>query len=275
METDTTRTGSCLCNKEGTVFTDRKVRNAVTLALVMVSVFLLITTLHAVKTYRYSGAGNTVIISGEGEVFATPDTAEFTFSLIEEGATTKIVKDAVAGKADAILQILKEKGIEDKDVKTTMYSLQPKYEWVQDKCVTVYSCPGRSVQKGFTLTQSVQVKARDLDVAGEILGAISDAGATSVSDLAFTVYDDKALKDQAREGAIADARARAQKLAEALGVRLGRVVEFSEATDGYAPLPFLAGRDEASMKMEALPAVLPTGENRISSNVTIVYEIVQ
>lgn len=279
MENDTTHKESCGCCTGETLLTSRKVRKAVTLTLIALAAFLVVTTVNGIKSYHYVGTDiapvNVINVSGEGEAFGTPDTAEFTFSMMEEGATPKVVKDAVSAKAGAIIAALTEQGVTEENIKTVAYDLQPKYEWVQDKCLIAYPCPGKNIQKGFTLTQSVAVKVRDLDKAGDLLGMVSDKGATSVSGLSFTVFDDNELKATAREKAITNARTNAERLAKDLGVRLGRMVNFSESV-GPVPMPYYAAKDMMlGATAESASAVVPAGQNRINSNVSITYEIVQ
>ena len=279
MDTETRKEG-CHCG-EGSLWTNRRVQHAVTLAVYLLGIFLVAMTLNAIKEYRFIGsnvaATNVVTVSGEGEVFARPDTGEFTFSLMEEGDTAGAVQQAVSEKADAIVSALKEKGVEEKNIKTISYELQPKYEWVQERCVVGYSCPGKNVQNGFTLTQSVRVKTSNLDTAGELIALVSEKGASYVSGLSFTIADEDASRADARKQAIDDAQAKAKKLAEDLGVTLVRIVNFSEGS-GYVPMPYYAAKDMSmaiGMGGDAVEeaAVVPMGENRITSNVSISYEI--
>ena len=281
METDTTKNeGSCSCCEKGTLLSSGRVQTATTLVLVLLAAFLFATTLNALKENRFIGSGvgavNTLNVSGEGEVFATPDTAEFTFSITEEGESASAVKEAVDAKANETIEALKAQGVEDKDIKTVAYELHPKYEWEQERCPMGYGCPGKQVQKGFTLTQSILVKARDLDKAGTYLSLVSEKKVTDVSGLTFTIDDEDALKAEARKAAIDDAKKKAEKLAADLGVSLVRIVSFNE-NQGYYPVPYMA-RDMAVAYgigggAEEAKVSVPAGENQISTSVTITYEI--
>lgn len=280
--TDTSKdTGSCSCCEKDTLLSSSRVQVATTLVLVLLAAFLFSTTLNALKENRFIGSGispvNVVSVSGEGEVFAVPDTAEFTFSIVEEGATAGAVQEAATAKANEVINALKEQGVEEKDIKTVAYELHPKYEWVQERCVAGYGCPGKQVQKGFTLTQSVLVKARDLNKAGDLLGLVTEKNVTDVSGLTFTIDDEDALRAEARKAAIDDAKEKAEKLAADLGVSLVRIVSFNE-NGGYYPVPYMA-RDMAVSEEYGMGAgnevkvSVPAGENRISSNVSVTYEI--
>lgn len=278
METESTGS-SAAETRHGALMYSGRIHGALTLVLILLAAFLFAETIKSLKEYRYVGGGvapsNAISVSGEGEVFAVPDTAEFTFSMIEEGVTVGAVQEAATTKANAAIDALKEQGIEEKDVKTVAYELHPKYEWVPATCVR-YPCNRKQVQKGFTLNQSVRIKVHDLSRAGEFLELVTEKGVSSVSGLTFTIQDEDMVREEARKLAIDEARAKAEKLAKDLGVSLVRIVGFDE--QGRYPTQMFM-RSEAVFKADmdvneaqAAPAV-PAGENRIVSNVTIVYEI--
>ena len=280
MDTESTHGGNGSCCGKNSLLSNGRVQSATVVVLVLLAVFLFAATLNALKENRFIGSGigavNVLSVSGEGEVFATPDTAEFTFSITEEGESASVVKDAVDAKANDVIETLKAEGVEERDIKTVAYELHPKYEWVQERCVNVYPCPGKQVQQGFSLTQSILVKARDLDKAGTYLGLVTEKNVTDVSGLIFTIDDEDALRAGARKSAIEDAKQKAEQLAADLGVSLVRIVNFNE-NQGYMPSPYMA-RDMAMAYgigggAEEEKVSVPAGENKISTNVTITYEI--
>jgi hypothetical protein len=251
------------------------------LFLLIGTLFLVILIVNAVKENRYIGTGippsNVVSVNGEGEVFAVPDIAKFTFSVIEKRATVDEAQDASAEKVNAIIAYLKGEGIDEKDIKTVDYSAYPQYEWHQETIVCVrYPCPqppGEQILTGYEVNQSVSVKVRDTERAGTLLSGVGERGVSNVSGLVFTVDDEDALEREARALAIADAKEQAQELARDLGVKLVRVVSFYES--GPVTPYYGFGGDtvlEAAPRAAVVPDV-PVGENRIISNVTITYEI--
>ncbi|OGG58585.1 hypothetical protein A2765_02590 [Candidatus Kaiserbacteria bacterium RIFCSPHIGHO2_01_FULL_56_24] len=246
-------------------------------ALGMLVLFLLGATLKIFKEYRYVGSGvaatNTISVSGQGEVFAVPDTGEFSVSVHEDAETVAEAQDEATAKINAIIAYLKGAGVEEKDIKTTNYNVNPKYEYSQAVCTNSYCPPSNQKLVGFEVFQTLQVKVRDTKKAGELLSGVGGKGASEVSGLSFTTDDDNKLKSDAREKAIADAKGKADELAKQLGVSLVRVVGFSEDSGGY-PAPYYS----KTMAMDsaggaATPPQLPTGENKITSNVNITYEI--
>lgn len=230
------------------------------------------------KEYRFIGSGttatNTITVSGEGELFAVPDLATFTVSIQEEAKEVKDAQKVATQKTNDIIAYLRGAGIAEKDIKTTSYNVQPKYEWMEVQCVR-YPCPGgKNEMTGYTVSQSIEIKVRDTDKAGEILAAVGTKGAFMVSGLTFTIDDEDKLNADARDKAILDAREKAEVLADQLGVSLVRIVGFSENDGGYTPM--YMKREVALMSADAAGGAapeLPMGENKIISRVSVTYEI--
>lgn len=255
-----------------------RVHTSVSLVLILLAVFLFAQTLNALKEYRYIGGGvpssNTVSVAGEGEVFAIPDTAEFIVSVEEKGKTASEVQQTSSEKITSIVDALKERGVEEKDIKTVSYELQPQYEWQPVTCVR-YPCDRKQVQNGFMIQQDVKVMVRDMDKAGELLSLMTEKGASSVSALTFTVADESGKREEARTLAITDAKENAEKLANDLGVTLVRIVGFYE--ESTQPMPYMRSymEDSISAEMSMAPkmASVPVGENQMLSHVTVTYEV--
>lgn len=259
----------------------KRIHGALSIVLILLAAFLFAETIKSFKEYRYVGGGiapsNAISVSGEGEVFAVPDTAEFTFSIQEEAETAAEVQATTTKKANDVVKALVEKGIKEEDIKTTNYSLSPKYEWKTAETCLRYPCEKNRVQVGFSINQSMRVKVHDLDRAGELLELVTDKGVASVSGLNFTVADEDSLRADARKQAIDEAREKAEKLAEDLGVSLVRIVGFSESGQQGYPMYARAEMMESSKALglgggDMTPNV-PAGENKIVSNVHIRYEI--
>lgn len=251
------------------------------MVLGMLAIFLLVLTFSGLKEYRYIGSGttatNTISVTGEGEVFAVPDLASFSVTIQEEAKEVKDAQKVATQKTNDIIAYLKSAGIADKDIKTTDYSVYPKYNWQQEVCAVGRPCvPGKQVMEGFTVSQTIAVKVRDTEKAGDILSEVGNKGANTVSGLNFTIDDEDKLKSEARAKAIADAESKAEELAEQLGVDLVRIVGFSENGGGYAPMYMKREAMAVSMdsSMGGAPAPeLPVGENKIQSSVSVTYEI--
>ncbi|KKW35828.1 hypothetical protein A2852_00720 [Candidatus Adlerbacteria bacterium RIFCSPHIGHO2_01_FULL_54_23] len=252
-------------------------RRGVVVTVVLLAVFVGLKALAELQGLRYIGAGlppaNTIDVTGYGETFATPDIATFTYSVVALKLTVAAAQEDAAEKSNAIVKYLRDSGIAEKDIQTSNYSVYPQYEYSQVQCLS-YPCPGgRQVLKGYEVRQSTTVKIRDTAKAGDLLTGAGSRGATEVSGLQFTFDDPHAGQTQAREKAIADAKAQAEVLSKQLGVRLVRVVSFSES--GSQPVYKLQdayGRGGAESSVTPAPDI-SVGENKITSNVSITYEI--
>ncbi len=182
---------------------------------------------------------------------------------------------------------MKTNNVEDKDIKATSASFNPKYEYKRAICpqvpaadgmmvapTTYYCGEGKNVLVGYEAYESITVKVRNADDAGKIIQGLGGLGVTNVDGPNFAIDNEDELKAQARKQAIDQAQEKARVLAEDLGVKLGKIVSFE---DGIYPGPMYY---EKSMDMmvgnavaQSAPAELPRGENTITSDVTITYEI--
>ncbi len=248
------------------------------LALILVAVLtsLFAYTKLTLREAKYGQYGMTsIMVRGEGEVMARPDIGAFSFSVTAEADDAASAQTQSAEKTNAILGYLEEAGVEEKDIKTSNYSLNPKYRYDTQVCAAnMYCPPGNPVIDGYTVTQTVEVKVRELDKAGDLISGAGERGATNISGLAFTVDDESNLKAEAREAAIADAKEKAQVLADELGVRLVRIMNYYEE-EGY-PMPYAAGYGGDAMMARSEAAVapsLPTGESTTRSTVSITFEV--
>ncbi len=260
----------------------RRFINSLVVAVILLSAFLAVETLNAIRQNSYIGKGvypsNVIAVSGTGEVYAVPDIASFSFSVIEEGKTVKEAQDKATTKINAIVDAVKNLGIAEKDIQTTGYNSYPKYDYSYAQvCTNGYCPPGKQVLTGYEVSQSITVKVRKTDDAGAVLTKVGDLGASNISGLDFVVDNIEAVRDQAREKAVADAKAKAKVLSKTLGVRLNKVVNFYESGD--SPMPIYYAKDSmmgagnvSAVAPQSAPS-LPTGENKIVSNVTITYEV--
>ncbi len=231
-----------------------------------------------IKEGRYIGADietkNTITVSDSSEIFAKPDLAVVNFSVVSEKKTVIEAMEENTKAMNGIVKAMKNKGVEEKDLKTTNFSIYPRYEY--DKRAEVYSYPypeGKRILVGYEVRQSLEVKIRDLAKIGGLIGAATEAGANEIGDLRFTIDKEDELKKQARTEAIKKAKEKAEELAKELGLRLVRVVNFSDAD--FAPVYYDYLKAEAS-GMGGGGAATPqieTGENVIRSTVSITYEI--
>lgn len=231
----------------------------------------------------------TISFSGHGEVQAAPDIANVYLTISKDAKTVKDAQAAVATVEKSALDFLKKNDVDSKDIKTQDASFSPKYEYRNAICPQagavssqpnmisspIYCPPGKSVVVGYTASESISVKIKDIkdtDRVGTIIQGLGTIGITDLSGPNYAIDKEDDLKAQARKMAIDDAKAKAKSLAKDLGVSLGKIESFNES--GNYPMPAYAGTMAMdSLQKSSAPAVLPAGENTISSDVTITYEI--
>jgi uncharacterized protein YggE len=257
-------------------FLSEKIMRLVKIFIIVAILFVAAKTVAIVKGYKFIGGGvapsTTISFDGTGEVSASPDIATISFTVTNSAKTVKEAQSVVTDKINKTLSFLKGAGVSDKDIKTTNYSSYPKYEYQQAAipCPQSYCPPGRQVLTGFEVSQSIEVTVRNIDNAGSIVEGLANAGVTDMQGPNFAIDKQDALKEQARKIAIDNAKQKAATLAADLGVRLVRIVNFSEGGTSFP----IYGKAEFMSAGSAAPAPsLPTGENKITSNVSITYEI--
>ena len=145
-----------------------------------------------------------------------------------KATTSKTAQDANSPKSRAVVEFLKKQGVEEKDIKTVSYNVYPQYSYPRFDTPQI---------NGYEVTQKFEVKIRDLDKTNIILDGLVLAGANNIANVSFTVDDPEKLKEEARSKAIKDAKKKADALEDQLGIRLGKIVNFSENTGGY-PGPY-------------------------------------
>ncbi len=255
---------------------------AITGALLLLAMFF--TT---VKQYSFIGrdvnAQTTITVTGDGDEYATPDIATVSFSITQESKTAADARKIVDDKMKKIHEFLNTSGVKNEDIKAS-YSFYPKYEWQQKQieCIA-YPCvqpTGKQVLTGYEVSESVEIKIRDIDknadLAGTIVGGLADNGATNLTGPNFMLENEDTVKSTARAEAIAKAKAKAEKLASDLGVTLVRIAAFTEG--GNYPMAYGGGVMMKAMSVDTMniapeAANIPAGQNKYTSNVTIVYEI--
>lgn len=255
-----------------------------TLAILLCA-YLVVQIVGEVKKTGMLGESNvpaTISFSGHGEVTAKPDIANIYFTISKDAATVKAAQEAVAVIEKKALDVLSSKGVAEKDIKTADASFYPKTEYRQAVCPKMpmmdggiadpYYCPpGKQVTVGYTASESITVKVRNIDDASVIMQALGTTGVSNLNGPNYAIDKEDALKAEARKKAIDDARTKAEDLAEDLGVSLGKISSFSEGGNFYS----MYATKDSMMASGAAPeaASLPKGENTISSDVTITYEI--
>jgi len=246
----------------------------------VLSLFMLVVIVLGIYSFfwgpiaRYSASlysARTLSVSAAEEVYATPDVAQLSFSVVTEGTDISNITDKNNEKMNAAIATLKEHGIAQEDIQTTQYTLSP-----------VYTQPGRDFSGTFIssiakyrISQSVQVKIRNFDVVSSVISELPQKGINEISGLSFTVDEPEQYQEEAREKAFEKAREKALAIAHENGVSLGRLMNISESSD--VPYPMYRGVEAyglggaADSKLSA-PTIEP-GTQKISVYVNLSYEL--
>lgn len=201
-----------------------------------------------------------ITVTGEGTSERRPDLAVLSLGLTSEAATAAEAMAANSETLTKVLAALKAAGIEDRDLQTSNLSVNPNWSGYD-------SASGQKIT-GYTASNLLSVRVRDLDGLGSIIDSAISGGANTINGLSFGLVDPKPAMDMARKSAVADAQAKAALLVEAAGAKLGRIISISEGGGYAAPAPMY--RAEAAIAAE--PPV-EAGEISTGVTVTIVYEI--
>jgi uncharacterized protein YggE len=203
-----------------------------------------------------------ISVPGVGRVSVQPDIATLRLGVMVVRQTAAAARESAAASMTAVLEALSARGVARKDLRTALLSLSP---------VTDYSPETGPRVTGYQAANSVAVTVRDLASAGALIDAALAAGATSMDGLDFGVDDPSAAEEQARQLAMADARRRAQTIAQAAGLTLGAVTNVVEGERG-GPVPFPVLRAVA-FKAEAADTPVEAGSQEIVVSVTVAYSI--
>ena len=204
----------------------------------------------------------TLTMNGVGSAQIAPDMAEITLGVITEAKDAAKAHSDNAAQAARVQAAVKALGVAERDIQTTRYDFSPIYD-VKDN--------GRSVTTGYTVTNAIVVKVRNLANVGKVIDAALANGANRVDSLEFSASDPSAAKDAALADAARDARSKADAVARALGVRIVRILNVYADAQSPAPRNFMP----MMMAKEAYDAGTPisAGELSFEASVNISYVI--
>jgi uncharacterized protein YggE len=188
----------------------------------------------------------TINVSGTGQVSAQPDVAVVTLGVQTEAEEAASALSENSQQMQALVDALEEASVATEDIQTEVIRLYPRYDQAPDG-------KGQGELVGYTATNMVEVRIRDLDKVGEILDTAVQAGGNRIESIGFEVSDSAQYMDQAREAAWNDAEHRAEQLSELAGASLGEVLTISESGRGPQPVverPLLAAEAAAAVPVE-------------------------
>lgn len=199
-------------------------------------------------------------VNGVGEASAVPNTANISLGISNTGTNIVSVQSQTNTIINKITQDLKNLGIEEKNIKTTNYSIYPNYNYAE----------GKQTVNGYTVAANITTKITPIEKLNQAIDLATKNGANTIGGISFTVNDNdlEKLKSKARKQAIAKAKEKAKSIANEAGISLGKIINVSESGDFSRPIPMYATQD---MKTTEATQIQP-GENSITINITLSYE---
>ncbi|MCX6068452.1 MAG: SIMPL domain-containing protein, partial [Chloroflexi bacterium] len=180
----------------------------------------------SIVTTTKTAESTQLIVSGEGRMEVTPDTAYIDAGISAKEATVQAAQEKISQVNNNILTALAGLGVKKADIKTTNYSVQPNTAYINhDTQVT-----------GYNGTATVTIKTKDPQLASSIIDAVVKAGANEITGTRFIVENPDIYREKARNMAIENAKSQAANMAKNLGFKLGKVENIVESGNGVQPL---------------------------------------
>ena len=202
-------------------------------------------------------------VTGEATITTKPDQAEIDIGVVTQAQNAQDAATQNAQKVDAVLAALRNAIGAGADIKTVGYSLNPNYRYPERG--------GQPTITGYTASNTVQVKTSTLTQVGKIIDVSTQSGANNIQALRFTLKDEQAARAQALKEAALKARAKADALASALGLRIQRVL-FVEEQGQTTPIPMYA---KAAMEAGVGQTPVEPGTIDVRATVTLTVEVAQ
>ncbi len=200
-------------------------------------------------------------VNGQGEVTVTPDLATLWLGVEAQADTVTEAQSQAVEAMDNVMTALTDNGVDEDDIQTQYFSIDQVTRWDDDEIVVI----------GYRVTNMVIAKIRDIDNVGAIIDAVAEAGGdlTRINNIAFSVDDPSEYYEEAREEAMADAKAKAEQLADLAGIELGQPTYISEGNI-YPPVVY---RDAGMAPEEGYTTSISPGEIELTLTVQVAYAI--
>lgn len=209
-------------------------------------------------------AGTRLDIVASGEVAAVPDIATVGAGVVTQADSAGAAMAENAKRMAATVAAVRKAGIADRDIQTTAVNLSPQYKYAENQPPVII---------GYQASARVSVRFRDIKVAGRVLDSLVAAGANQIDGPTLSIDKPEPLLDQARERAVAEAKARAQLYAKAAGLQVKRIVAISEGSfDGAMPRP-VPMMMMASHRGKEADSSIEAGEQKLSISLSVTFEL--
>jgi len=222
-----------------------------------------------------SGGGDTIVnsegatttginVSGTGRASGTPDTVVLQLGVQAEARTVAEARDLAARAAQGVIDSLKKNGVDDRDIRTVQFDIQPQFD---------AGVRGTPTVRAYRVSNVLSVKVRKIDNAGKVIDDAAAAGGnnTVVQSIAFSIDDPTKLEARAREAAVKEARDKAEQLAKLGGVKLGNPITI---TEGGGPQPiFINAAALVAPRTGGDSTPIQSGQLDVTITVSVLYRI--
>lgn len=203
-------------------------------------------------------------VQGVGEATGIPETAQFSVGVTKTATTVEVAQEQTNTAMNTIIEELKKLGIEEKDIKTSNYNVNPNIDFQS----------GTQRTTGYTVSANLDVTIRDTDKANQALDAATKSGANVVNGVNFVLSDEdkQKLEEEARKEAIKNAKEKAESIANDVGIKLGKIINVAINQDSPV-MPFDAKLETANVaRGGGTDTQLQPGENKVTVTVSLSYE---
>jgi uncharacterized protein YggE len=214
------------------------------------------------STINQTIAGTRLDVNATGEVTRVPDLAIISTGAVTRAASASSAIQQAATRMARVREALRQAGIADRDIQTSNISLSPQY---------IYANNQPPKLNGYSASNQLSVRFRDIANTGKILDALVAEGANQINGPNLTIDKPEAALDEARAKAVAIGRARADLYARSLGLRVARIVSISES-GGYAPPP-MPPMVMMAERSQAADSKIDPGEQKLQVNVAMTFEL--
>jgi uncharacterized protein YggE len=204
-----------------------------------------------------------ISVVGSGIVLAPPNIARITLGVEVFDPSLANAQADASRRMDAVIASLKAAGIQDADIRTVAFSINPQYD-SRDQT--------QAVLRGYQVQNLVEARTSNAAGVGALVDSAVAAGATRVVGIQFESDNTENLKNQARDQAMQNARAKAEQLARDAGVSLGRPIRIEESDVGGVN-PLRADVAPAALAAHAPSTPVQPGELRVQTMVRVLWAI--
>lgn len=250
--------------------------DVLSLLIIVLIINVIFFVMPLLASWRSSFApSRTITVSAQGMTTATPDEAVIEFSVVTQGANPQTLSDNNNTKMNAVLRFVSSQGIASSDIATTGYNLSPNYSYpvVPEPNVGGGTVTRPPTISGYTLTQTVEVKIRDLTKVATVVGGLAPLGINQIGNVSYTFQNPNKFVGLARADALTNAGTEAAQMAAQAGTSLGEVVTVTESSNMPGPVGVYAMSAGFGAAAAPVAPTLQPGTQNVTDMVTVTYSL--